>query len=52
MADEYLHCGEPMEVLRMPSKSPLAPGMRVGLRCKVCFELVPDALISLLLPSP
>lgn len=41
-----LHCGQPMEVIRMPSGSPLAPGMPVGLRCLVCGELVPNALIG------
>lgn len=47
-AMKILHCGEPMEVLAMPSESPLAPGMPVGLRCRVCGELVPNALVGLM----
>lgn len=45
---EYTHCGKPMEVLTMPNKSPIAPGASVGLRCTVCFEVIPNALLSVL----
>ncbi len=48
---KVIHCGEPMEVLVMPSKSPLAPGMPVGLRCRACGEVVPNILIDLMVQS-
>ncbi len=47
-AMKILHCGEPMEALRMPSGSPLAPGMQVGLRCPACGEVIPNVLIGLM----
>lgn len=46
-----LHCKKPMEVLSMPSGSPLAPGMPVGLRCAVCGEVVPNVLIDLMVQT-
>ena len=36
---KYLHCGKPMETIDLPNGPP------VGMRCVVCFEVVPNILL-------
>ena len=41
-AEAMKHCGKEMEVLS------LLNGTQVGLRCTVCFEVIPNVLLALM----